>query len=1043
MVVIRRLFPALVGVLFLAIPLGAQAPGGIITGRVVDSTTQQPLPGVAVMIEGTRRGAVTGDDGRFVLTGVAAGTHTVRARRIGYTSQPQNVAVAAGATATVQFTLQPAASILEEVVATGYGTQRRLAVTGSIATIDPDAANVGVTTNVNQMIQGRATGVYLTQNSGEPGAGAQIRIRGGTSISASNEPLYVIDGVPVLTLEAEPAGIGIGGDPPLARSPLSLLNPADIGSISILKDAAASIYGTRAANGVILIETKKGAGIGRGGPTMEYDFYVGTSSPQRYLDVLDGAQYRQFVQEQINLGTLPASRLAELGQANTDWERELTRSATTLNHNLSFAGGSESTRYRASVNYMDQQGIVIANGFKRYQARLNGTHQLLGGRLRLGLNLTGSQIRNDYLPYEDEGGFEGAVFINMVNFNPTQPITVTDPATGQTSFFEIGPGSQSVRNPVALAEQIQDVGRSTLALGNISADLDLLPNLTGTVNIGLNRTDGTRSVYLPRVSPAGAEFQGRALRANRDNTLATLQTVLTFRPQFSANQNFDILGGYEFNENTRSDFTAESRQFLTDAFGFNRLESGAILRPPTSYKEESRLVGFFTRANWSLLDRYFLTASIRRDGSSRFGTGNKWAVFPAVSASWRITEEGFMRRGPLSELRLRAGWGRLGNPAVPPYASLILLSADAGSRYVFGDAAVTGVSPIRNPNPDLRWEETDQVNVAVDYGLLNNRFTGSLEYYVKNTRDLLLEVTVPQPAVVGTRLENIGSTRNRGLEFSLDAQVFNRPDLNWTAGLTFSRDRTTVRDLGGRTFISSGRVSGQGQSGQVSQRIIPGQPLGTFWGPVFLGVTPQGDPRGAGKELFRCTSQGATDTQCVNGQITQPPRASDFTIIGNANPDFTIGLRSLVNWRKFDFSFLINSQQGQDVFNNTGLVYATKSNALQNKNFLESALNDGIAITEPQIFSSRWIEDGSFIRLQNATIGYTFDIPGLFGVTFARGTRVYLSGDNLFLITDYSGYDPEVHSEANGVASGLPSRGVDYLHYPRARTITGGIRVAF
>lgn len=1037
MVVVRHLFPALVGVLLLAVPLSAQAPSGMITGRVVDSTTQQPLPGVAVMIEGTRRGTVTGDDGRFVLTGVAAGTHTVRARRIGYTSQPQNVAVAAGGTATVQFALQAAPSILEEVVATGYGTQRRLAVTGSIATIDPDAANVGVTTNVNQMIQGRATGVYLTQNSGEPGAGAQIRIRGGTSISASNEPLYVIDGIPVTTIEAEPAGIGIGGDPPLPRSPLNLLNPADIASISILKDAAASIYGTRAANGVILIETKKGVGVGRGGPTMEYDFYVGTSSPQRYLDVLNGDRYRQFVQEQVSLGTLPASRLADLGPANTDWEREVTRNATTLNHNLSFAGGSESTRYRASLNYMDQQGIVIANGFKRYQARLNGTHQALGGRLRLGLNLTGSQIRNDYLPYEDEGGFEGAVFINMVNFNPTRPIFVTDPETGQSSYFEIGPGSQSVRNPVALAEQIQDVGRSTLALGNISADLDLLPSLTGTVNVGVNRTDGTRSVYLPRVSPAGAEFQGRARRASRDNTLATLQTVLTFRPQFSPNQNFDILGGYEFNEFTLSEFSAESREFVTDAFGFNRLESGAIRETPTSYREESRLVGFFTRANYSLLDRYFLTASIRRDGSSRFGTGNKWAVFPAVSASWRITEEGFMRRGPLSELRLRAGWGRLGNPAVPPYASLLLLSADRGSRYVFGDVAVTGFSPFRNPNPDLRWEETDQVNVALDYGLLNNRFTGSLEYYVKNTRDLLLEVTVPQPAIVGTRLENIGRTRNRGLEFSLDAQVFNRPDLNWSAGLTFSRDRTTVVDLGGRTFITTGRVSGQGQSGQTSQRIIPGEPLGTFWGPVFVGVTPEG------KELFRCTSTGPTDTQCVNGQITQPPRASDFTIIGDANPDFTLGLRSLVNWRKFDFSFLVNSQQGQDVFNNTALVYATKSNVLTNRNFLESALTDGVAITEPQVFSSRWIEDGSFIRLQNVTLGYTFDIPGLFGVTFARGTRVYLSGDNLFLITDYSGYDPEVHSEANSIASGLPSRGVDYLHYPRARTITGGIRVAF
>ena len=1025
---LRYLVPALIVGILSGADLDAQAPTGTVTGRVVDSTTRQPLAGVSVLIEGTQRGTVTGSDGGFRIGSVPAGSQSVRARRIGYNSQVQSVSVGTGATSTVQFALIPAASIIEGVVVTGYGSQRRVAVTGSITSIDAEAANVGVAPNVNSLIQGRAAGVTLTQNSGEPGAGAQIRIRGGTSISASNEPLYVIDGVPIGLIETEQRGLGLGGEAPLGRSPLNLINPSDIASISILKDAAASIYGTRAANGVILIETKKGTA--GGGPSVEYEVYVGRSSPQQYLDVLDGDEYRKFIQEQVAAGNLDASRLANLGDANTDWERAITRSATTSNHNLSFSGGTTSTQYRASLNYMDQDGIAISNGFERYQARLNGAHQALDGRLRLNLNFTGSQIRNDYLPFENTGGFEGGVFINMVNFNPTRPISVTDPATGLTTYYETGPGSQSVRNPVALAEQLQDVGRSTLLLGNISTALDLFPSLTGAVNLGVNRTDGTRSTYWPRVSPAGAEFSGRALQSNRDNTLVNLSTTLNFRPQLSARHDFDLLGGYEFSEYTLSEFAAESRNFLTDAFGYNRLESGGTVRPPTSYREESRIVGFFTRANYSFLDRYFLTASLRRDGSSRFGTGNKWAVFPAVSASWRISEEGFLDSGPLSELRLRAGWGRLGNPAVPPYASLLLLSADAGSRAVFGETAVTGVVPFRNPNPDLRWEETDQTNVALDYGLFNNRFTGSLEYYVKNTSDLLLEVDVPQPAVVATRLENIGRTRNRGIEFSLDAQVLNRADMSWNAGLVFARDRSTVVDLGGRTFIRTGGVSGQGQSGQVAQRIIPGEPLGTFWGPVFLGVDEQG------RELFKCASTGASDTQCVDGRITQPPRASDYEIIGNANPDFTLGFRSLVNWRKVDFSFLINSQQGLDVFNNTALVYAAKSNALQDKNFLASALTDGVGITQPQIFSSRWIEDGSFVRLQNVTVGLTFDLPRFTGA--ARGARVYLSGDNLLLMTDYSGYDPEAHTEA-----GLASRGIDYLHYPRPRTITGGIRVAF
>jgi iron complex outermembrane receptor protein len=1006
----------------------------------VDAGSQQPLPDVQVSVEGTRRRAITGADGSFIIVGVPPGTYRIRASRIGHAPFEQVVTVTPGASVDVPLALERRAVALQDVVTVGYGTQRRVALTGSVSSIDATQANVGVATNVNSLIQGRAAGVYIAQNSGEPGAAAQIRVRGGTSISASNEPLYVIDGVPMVSVESEQRGIYTGG-PPLGRSPLNGLNPADIESISILKDAAASIYGTRAANGVILIETKKGTA---GGAGLEYEFYLGRSSPRRSIEVLNGNEYRAFVTDQVALKTaclaapptggcnsvgLDATRLASLGQANTDWEKAVTRSSNTMNHNLSFSGGSANTRYRASLNQMDQQGVAISSGFKRYQARLNGTHQALDGRLRVGLNLTGSQIRNDYLAFGNDDGFAGGVFVNMMDYNPTLPIYATDPITGQPIFYEIAAQTDR-RNPVALAEQIQDQGRTTLVLGNVSADLDLTSNLTGTVNIGVDRTDGRRQSYWPRVSLIGSSFGGRAVQSDRDNTLVNLSTVLNFRPQFSDRMTFDVLGGYEFSGYTLSEFGAEAQNFLTDAFGYNRLESGATLRPPTSYKEESRIVGFFSRANWSLLDRFFLTGSVRKDGSSRFGSGNKWATFPAISGSWRITESGFLKYGPLNELRLRAGWGKLGNPAVPPYASLLLLSADAASRAVFGTTAVTGVAPFRNPNADLRWESTTQSNVALDYGFSNNRFTGSLEYYVKNTRDLLLEVAVPQPAVVPTRLENIGRVQGKGLEFSLDAQVLNREDMNWSAGLVFSRDRTKVVDLGGRSFISTGNVSGRGMSGQVSQRIIPGQPLGTFWGPTFVGVDAQG------RELFACTPTGPTDTQCVNGQTILPIRDTDMGIIGNANPSYTFGIRSLVNWRRFDFSFLVNSQRGMDVLNNTALVFAAKSNVFQGTNLIRSALNDGVGITQPQTFSSRFIENGSFVRLQNVTLGLTFDPPSFTGA--GKGARAYISGDNLLLMTDYSGYDPEVHTDA-----GLASRGIDWLHYPRARTITGGIRVSF
>ncbi len=1039
MAVVRRLIFALVVGLLCSARLSAQTPvppTGTITGRVVDATTQQPVADVSVFVEGTRRGAVSGPDGTFTIGGVPSGSQTVRARRIGFSAPVQIVTVPNGGTVTAVFSLDRHAAVLEEVVTTGYGTQRRLAITGSISTIDANDVHTAVPTNVTNLIEGRATGVQLTQNSGEPGAGAQILIRGGTSISASNQPLYVVDGVPLSADEsAEPGGATPMGTAPLPRNPLNLINPADISSITILKDAAATaIYGARGANGVILIETKKGS---VGGPTVEYEVQAGMSSPYKRLDMVSGSQYRDFIAAQVALGNILPVAVTNQGSANTNWQDELFRSAPTINHNLSFSGGSANTQYRASLNYFDQQGIVIANGLRRYQARVNGTHSAIDGRLRLGLNLTGSHIINDYLPFEENGGFEGGVFINMMNFNPTHPVTLTDATTGVTTYYEIGQGAQSVRNPVGLANQILDKGTSDRTLGNMSADYDIFSSLTGRVAVGVDRTAGDRNFYMPRISPAGAVFNGLADRRNRDNTTKTIQTVLTFHPTFAASRELDVVGGYEFGQTTLNEFGVQTRNYLTDAFTFNSLGSGIGLEPPYSFKTDKRLVSFFGRANVGLNEKYFLTGVLRRDGSSAFGAGNKWAVFPAISGSWRLSQESFMRTGPFSELRLRAGWGKQGNEAVAPYSSLILLAADGGSRYAFGDRPVTGITPIRNPNPNLKWEETAQTNFALDYGILNNRLNGSLEYYVKNTNDLLLEVNVPQPAVVETRLENIGRMRNKGLELSLDGLVLQRSDLNWSAGFVFSHDKNEVIDLGGKGFITTAQASGQGQSNQFTQRIMPGQPLGTFWGPQFFGFDAQGHQLFNHYTVTRDAS-GKETSRVLAGQVQAAAlNSDDDVILGNAFPKYNLGVRTNGNWKKFDFSMLVNRVAGQKIFNNTALVYAQKGNALQDKNFLLSALNDPSEIHEPAKYSSRYIEDGSYTRLQNVTVGYTFDLPSFTGT--ARNSRVFISGDNLILWTNYSGYDPEVHTQLPGLAP----RGIDYLHYPRGRTFTGGLRVAF
>jgi TonB-linked SusC/RagA family outer membrane protein len=1058
MALVRRLLLALVVGMLWSARSSAQnpiPPAGTVTGRVVDATTQQPVSDVSVVVEGTRRGAVSADDGTFTIVGVPAGSQTVRARRIGFSAPLQIVVVPSNGSVSVVFPLQRQAVSLEDVVTTGYGTQRRVAITGSIATVDAAQANVGATANVNQMIEGRAAGVQITTNSGEPGAGAQITIRGGSSISASNEPLYVIDGVPINNVETESPGISpSAATPSLPRSPLTLLNPADIASISILKDAAAAIYGTRAANGVVLIETKKGVG----GPSIQYDAYFGSSTAPRHLDLVTGDQYRAYVDQEVTDGVFTPAQRASLGTSNTNWEQAVLRNGGVSNQNLSFSGGSASTQYRASMNYMNQQGIVISSGFKRTQARVNGTHQALDGRLRLGLNLTGSNVQNDYIPYENSGGFLGGLFINTIQFNPTKPLTVTDP-TGATRYYETSCASfvspttcvntaQDDKNPVALANQIQSFGNSNRILGNSSAEFDLATPLTARVLVGVDRTDGNRSDYFPIASPAGAGTSGDARQASRTNLAKTLQTVLTFHPDFSGNSSFDLLGGYEYNDYSLTEFIAEAQGFLTDALGYNGLSTGSKLITPGSNLEESRLVGFFTKANYSFKDTYFLTGSWRKDGSSRFGVGNKWATFPAISGSVRLSQLSAIPKGPFSELRLRAGWGRLGNPGVPPYASLIRLSADANSRYVFGDQAVVGFVPVNNANPDLKWETTAQSNIGLDYGFGNNRFSGTLEYYVKNTSDLLLRVPVPQPAVVSDRLQNIGKMSNKGVEFSLDAQVLNRATSNWSAGVVFSADRNKVIDLGTTPFYITGIMSGQGQSGAPSQRILPGQPLGTFYGPQYVGVCvsacgpgPDGiagntDDPTAGQQLFNHYTVDPNGKLTLSPNRTATPGGNDFVILGDANPRYTLGLRTNGNIGKFDFSALINSQHGQKVLNETALVYATKSNAKNNKGFLASALTDGVGPLEPSIFSDRFIENGSFWRLQNVTVGYTFDLPAVTGT--ARGTRVYLSGDNLLLSTPYTGYDPEVYTDA-----GLASRGIDYLHYPRARTFTGGFRVAF
>jgi len=1047
----RHVGPILAFLSVLAAPLAAQ--NGAVRGQVVDSVTQQGLLGATVLIQGQPRQTATGADGNFTLSDVPPGTVVLKVTRIGYGPQTKSVTITAGATAEARFVLAPQASLLEAVVVTGYGTQRREAITGSVSNVDAAAANVGVKTNVDQMLQGRAAGVDIVQNNGEPGAGMQILIRGGSSISSSNEPLYVIDGVAINNVPTQPEGMAAGA-PPLPRNPMNLINPGDIASITILKDASASaIYGSRAANGVVLIETKHGTTAGTS--TITYDGYVSAASPSKRLDILSGPEYRGFVTQQVSVFVadtalcptptpadsvaykacfgkargLDPKHLAGLGSSNTDWYRAITRTAVTHNHNLSFSGGSEDTRYRASLNYMNQPGVTIANGLERIQGMLSANHRAFDNRLRLATTVTTSRSNDTYITYENTGGFEGGVFLNVAVFNPTQPVTVSD-STG-THYYESG--SSSVRNPVALARQIANVGSTTRTLGNASAEFDLTSGLTAKVALGLDHSSGDRQIYFPNANPLGVSLGGGlAQQASLNNATRTLQTLLTFNRQVGVSS-FDVVGGYEYTKFSSNLIGAQGIGFFTDAFGYNNL-SVATSKTNWSDAESWRLVSFLSRANYGYKDKYFVTGILRYDGSSKFATGHQWALFPGLSACWKLSQEGFAQSLPFSELKLRVGYGRIGNPGIPPYQSLIVLQGGTGGSYPWGDSPQSGVYPSLNGNPNLKWEQTSEFNVGVDFGLWGNRLAGSAEYYVKNTSDLLEYVSAPAPAQNSLTLVNVGKLHNNGIELTLDALAASRPNLTWRSGLTFAAQRNKVVTLGPFSFVRSGRVSGQGQSDQWAERLLPGQPLGTFYGPVFVGVDT------AGKQLFRC---GTPSASCVNGRTTSP-LANDYAVIGNANPKFTFGFRNQITFGKFDISALIRGSVGQDVFNNTALVYSTKGNALQDKNFLRPALTDPTGLHEPAIYSSRWVEKASFVRLQNLTVDYALDLPAL--TRNARSAHLYVSVDNLFVLTGYSGLDPEV-SNLNQASlnpdAGLAARGIDYLSYPRPRTVTGGLRLVF
>jgi iron complex outermembrane receptor protein len=827
----RNLLPGLLLCLFF---VGQAFGQGIrIKGRVISAEDRVGMLGVNILVKHTTRGTTTDDDGRYELE-TTSSQDTLVFTFIGY----QRSEIALRGRDVLNVTLTPQALAGEEVVVIGYGTQQRKDVTSAISSLSDFSFTQGAIRDHQFLLQGRVPGVVVTQSNGDLGAAPLIRIRGGTSVSAGNEPMIVIDGVPVDYKTATPSGNNSQDNPvadDINDNPLAMVNPADIASIDILKDAsAAAIYGARGGNGVIQITTKGGRA---GGFSLTYDGYVSSSMQSKELDLMTTQEYKNFIaspeiQQILNDKGIV---LEFIGSANTNWQDEVNQSAFAQSHNVSFSSGSEFTQYLASFNYLDEDGIMLGAQRQRLAARLNLNHSALDKKLRLGVRFNPTYIKRDNTPYRTQNaGFQGGLFTNVYKMNPTLPVYTT----GGEYFEYPNPG---IRNPVALLNEIADESKSMRIFLNATAEYDLFPALTGKINLGLDRTDASRDIYQPRSLPYAASFGGRADVTNNTRQNVLFEGTLNYRTNTSASQRLEAWGGYTFQEFEIEEAQATAQGFVTDAWSFNNLGGGSDFTVrPSSFASKNRLISFLGRVNYNISDKYLLSGALRYEGSSRFGEGNKWGTFPAVSAGWRLSQESFMQSvGSLSDLKLRVSFGITGNQDIGDYRSLLILGP--GANAVIGDQVRTGVSPTQLANPDLKWEETSQLNIGIDFGFLEDRVSGTIDVYNKTTNDLLLEFPVPQPAVVSTRLDNAGKVTNKGIEIGLNTVNISNPGFFWRTNLNFAYNKNEVVELGDRDFITTGIVSGAGLSDTYAQIVLPGYPLGTFFGPRFLGYDANGN----------------------------------------------------------------------------------------------------------------------------------------------------------------------------------------------------------
>jgi iron complex outermembrane receptor protein len=920
----------------------------------------------------------------------------------------RSVSVAAGQTANIDFAMNASAVNLAELVVVGYGEQAAGNITGAVTSVTADEFNTGRIVTPTELIQNKVPGVQVVE-SNEPGGGTTIRIRGNTSVNASNEPLIVVDGVPV-------GGSGAGGGLSGGRDPLNFLNASDIESIVVLRDAsAAAIYGSNAANGVVIINTKKGQ-VGAG-PRFEYTGTVSASRATKYPSMLNASQFRAAVTQYA-----PAS-VPQLLNANTDWFGEIDQSAYGHEHTFAVSGAGENSSYRLSGNYLDQEGILQGTATKRVTLGMTYSQQLFNDRVTLRANLRGARARDEFTP--------GGVLGNATVYGPTQPVTDASTPTG---FYDWTGGLNSADNPVAILRLSSDKSTTLRSIGSVQGEwrTPFLEGLSANLSLGYDVAKASRTQFTPSSlhrEQVGGGDPGSFYREEPTQTNTVMEGFLTYAiPRELGPGLLDVTGGYSYSE-ARGEFPSVLAQGLsTDQLGPNGIPS-AITVASQFNVQESKLISFFGRVNYNIRDRYLLNASLRRDGSSRFGEGNQWGTFPSIAAAWRISEESFMKgRLGLSDLKLRASWARTGNQSFGNYLQYSTYTVgDAEAQYAFADSFFTLIRPSA-VDPNIKWEGTKSFDVGIDFGFSNQRYTGAIDVYRKSTSDLIFNVTAPAGTVPGDNITtNIGSMRNTGIEFSFSARVLEGQSggggLRWTTDFTASHNKNELTEINPfaddaipqQIFVGS--IGGLGQTIQVLQ---PGVPVNSFY--VYEHIMRNGKP----------IYSDENGDLVINEQDLYVDRNQDGIINFNDRrpfhdpaPKWIFGHSSYLAWNKWDLGFTMRAYLGNYVYNNVASANGFYDQVAQGSpfNLHESVLETDFVTN--QKYSDYYVERASFLRMDNITVGYALSLRG-------QPTRVFATVQNAFTITGYSGIDPT--AGVNGIDNNL---------YPRSRTFSAGMGVRF